>query len=119
MNKLLERSILLTVGAAALTLDMTEALAGMLAGRGQETTEEGRRAVDELLDKARGEALSFRGGLESSLKKALSDAGMPSREQLEEMELKIAQLEHRLALLEKRGSASGDRVPAAEAAAGD
>ncbi len=106
MNELLQRSILLTIGAAALTLEMTESLASEMVKRGQETTEESRKAVEEFMDRARDEARSFRGNMDSSLKKTLSDIGVPSREQLAEMELKIAQLEHRLSLLENGGAAS-------------
>lgn len=104
MSDLLQRSILLTIGAAALTLDMTESLASEMVKRGQETTGEGRKTVEEFMDRARDEARSFRGSMDSSLQKALNDIGVPSKEKFMEMELKIAQLEHRLSLLEKGGS---------------
>ena len=106
MTNMLERSILLTIGVAALALDMTEAYAGELVKRGQDTTDEGRKAVGEFMDKARDEARSFRGNLDSGLKKTMTDIGLPTREQLEEMDLKLAQLEHRLSLLENGKSAS-------------
>jgi polyhydroxyalkanoate synthesis regulator phasin len=108
MANLIERSILLTIGAAALTLDMAESLAGEMVKRGQETSEESRKAMDELLERARGEAMSFRGDIDSGIRNLLSEAGVPSREQLSELELKLAQLEHRISLLEDGGSGAGD-----------
>ncbi len=103
MANLIERSILLTIGAASLTLDMTEAFAGELMKRGQDTTDESRKAMDELVERARDEARSFRGSIDSSMKKVLQDMGVPSSAKLEEIELKLAQLEHRISLLENRG----------------
>lgn len=107
MNDLLQRSILLTIGAAALTLDMTESLASDMIRRGQETTDESRKAVDEFMERARDEVRNFRGSMDSSLQSTLRDIGIPSGEKIMEMELKIAQLEHRLSLLENGKSAAG------------
>ena len=109
MANLIERSILLTIGAASLTLDMTEAFAGELMKRGQDTTDERRKAMDELVDRARDEARSFRGNIDSGLKKALQDMGMPSSARLEEIELKLAQLEHRITLLEDGGTSQAEK----------
>lgn len=107
MNDLLQRSILLTIGAAALTLDMTESLASDMIRRGQETTDEGRKAVDEFMERARDEVRHFRGNVDSSLQNTLRDIGIPSKEKIMEMELKIAQLEHRLSLLENGKATAG------------
>lgn len=122
MTDLLQRSILLTIGAAALTLDMTESLASEMMQRGQETSDDGRKAVEEFMDRARAEARSFRGSVDSSLQNKLREIGIPSNDQLMEMELKIAQLEHRLSLLENGRAASvgeeaGTRGPEGEGSA--
>ena len=111
MSNLLERSILMTIGAASLTRDVAEALTNEFVGRGQRTTDEGREAVNDLVDRARDETRAAKGRIDLSLQRTFRDMGLATSEQLEEMELKLAQLEHRLSLLE----AAAEAVPAAEA----
>lgn len=101
MTNLLQRSFLLTIGAAALTKDMAEAFTDELVQKGQEASGEGKKAVDDYVEKAREEARSFRGAIDRNMKKTLEDVGVPTREQFEELKLKVAQLEHRISLLEK------------------
>ncbi len=100
MSNLLERSILMTIGAASLSRDVAEALAGELVGRGRETTDEGRESVNELVQKARDETRTAKSRIDASLQRTFRDIGVATEDQLEEMQLKIAQLEHRLSLLE-------------------
>lgn len=100
MTSLLERSILMTIGAAAITRDVAATLAGDLADKGQEAAAEGREAVDELVGKAKEEARSVRGKIDDNLKRTFSDLGLAADDRLQELELKVAQLEHRLSLLE-------------------
>ncbi len=100
MSNLLERSILMTLGAASLTRDMAEAAIGDFINRGQEARGEGREAVNELVGKARDETRAARGRIDASLQRTFRDMGLATGEQLEELELKLAQLEHRISLLE-------------------
>ncbi len=101
MPNLLERSILLTIGAASLSRDFAEALTADFMGRGQKTSEQGREAAGELLERARDETRAARSRLDASLQRTFRDMGLATVEQMEEMELKLAQLEHRLSLLEQ------------------
>ena len=105
MANLLERSILMTIGAASLSRDVAEALAGELTGRGRETTDEGREAVNELVQKARDETRVAKSRFDASMQRTFRDFGVATQDQLEEMQLKIAQLEHRLSLLEAEATA--------------
>ena len=105
MSNLLERSILMTIGAASLSRDVAEALAGELVGRGRETTDEGRESVNELVQKARDETRTAKSRIDASLQRTFRDIGVATEDQLEEMQLKIAQLEHRLSLLEADATA--------------
>lgn len=115
MSNLLERSILLTVGAAAIALDMTETLATELLKRGEDATDEGRKAVDELMVRARDEARTVKESLDSSLHRTITEMALPSKEKMEEIELKLAQLEHRLSLLENGKAKGGVEPDAGEA----
>lgn len=115
MSNLFERSILMTLGAAVLTREMAESLAGSLAQRGEDTTALGREAVDEAVAKAKTEARSLRGRFDDTLQRNFRDLGLVSSVDVEELQLKIAQLEHRLALLES--GATGEDEAGKQAAA--
>ena len=100
MSNLFERSILMTLGAAVLTKEVAESLAGSLARKGEDTTALGREAVNEAVEKAREEARSLRGRFDDTLQRNFRDLGLAQNTEIEELKLKVAQLEHRITLLE-------------------
>ncbi|MHB1326356.1 MAG: phasin family protein [Thermoleophilia bacterium] len=107
MTNLLERSILMTLGAAMLTKEMAESLADSLAQKGDETTALGRESVDEVVGKAKEEARSLRGRFDNTLQRNFREMGLAPSAEIEELKLKVAQLEHRISLLEAGNSATG------------
>lgn len=100
MANFLERSALLTIGVAAVMREVADSLTEELVKRGEATTAEGRKAFDEVVDAAKDEARTLRGRFDAQIKRGYRDMGIASDERLDDMQLKIAQLEHRLALLE-------------------
>ena len=100
MSNIFEKSFLMTLGAAALTRDMAESGTDQLMRHGETRTEEGRQAVNDLVERARDETRQAKGRIDRGLERTFRDMGLVSREQLEDMELKMAQLEHRISLLE-------------------
>ncbi|MHB9111264.1 MAG: phasin family protein [Thermoleophilia bacterium] len=100
MANLLERSILMTLGAAMLTKEMAESLADSLAQKGGETTALGREAVDEAVDKAKEEARTLRDRFDDTIQRNFRELGLAPSTEIEELKLKVAQLEHRISLLE-------------------
>jgi len=100
MANILERSILMTLGAAMLTKEMAESLADNLAQKGGETTDLGREAVEEAVDKAKDEARSLRGRFDDTIQRNFREMGLAPSTEVEELKLKMAQLEHRISLLE-------------------
>jgi polyhydroxyalkanoate synthesis regulator phasin len=105
MASLLERSILMTLGAAMLTKEMAESLGDSLAQKGGETTSLGREAVDEAVDKAKEEARSLRGRFDSTIQRNFRELGLAPSTEVDELKLKVAQLEHRIKLLEADSTA--------------
>lgn len=100
MNNLLERSFFLTLGAAALTKEVAEGVVSELVKRGQITSDEGRKTVDEVVEQAKNETRGLRTRIDEAMQRNLQDLGLAPREQVEDLQLKIAQLEHRISLLE-------------------
>jgi polyhydroxyalkanoate synthesis regulator phasin len=65
--------------------------------------DEWRAKLDELARRWRGDAVRVRERAGVSIEGLAKDVGLVTRRELDELELRIAQLEHRLNLLEKDG----------------
>ena len=97
---LAEQVLLGAVGAISLTAERAEALADELAERGGMRRDEARALVRDLASRWRGDAVRVGERTGASLQGALRQLGLVLREEYEELELRVAQLEHRLRLLE-------------------
>jgi len=97
---LIERTFLVGVGAAAFTKDRAQELVEEFVRRGQLSSEEGRDMVDKLVARSRDEARSAMKKADSSLQGALRDMGLFTKRDVEDLETRIRQLEHRISLLE-------------------
>lgn len=102
-----EQAVLMSIGAAALTRERAEAAVAELVRKGQLGSEEGAAVVERLLARVRGEAASASGlvgRVEGGLQGLLRELGVVARSELEEVQLRLMELEHRIKLLE-RGAA--------------
>jgi polyhydroxyalkanoate synthesis regulator phasin len=100
MKELAEEAILAGIGAVALTKDRAEELVGELAQKGKLTQDDARDLVDEVMGRWRGDALRFGERAGSTLNGFFRELGLVTRREHEELELRLAQLEHRLRLIE-------------------
>ncbi len=100
IRDLIERTFLVGVGAAAFTKDRVQELVEEFVRRGELSTDEGRDMVDRLVARSREEARSAVKRADSSVQGALRDLGLATRREVEDLEMRVRQLEHRLALLE-------------------
>ena len=101
-RELLERLALAGIGAVALTADRAEELARDLAGRGELRRDEARQTIDDAMTRWRGDATRLTERAGASLQSVFDQLGLISREVHDELELRVAQLEHRLRLAESR-----------------
>jgi polyhydroxyalkanoate synthesis regulator phasin len=99
---LAERLALAALGAVALTAERADALADALAERGGIRREEARALVDDVTARWRGDASRLGERAGTSMQGLLRDLGLVTRSEYEELELRVAQLEHRLRLVEGR-----------------
>ena len=95
-----EKLALAAVGAVALTGDRAEALAEALAERGGLQRDQVRQTIDELSTRWRGEATRVGERAGGTLAGLFHELGLVGRDEFEELELRVAQLEHRVRLLE-------------------
>ncbi len=119
----LEQAVLLSIGAAALTRERAEQAVAELVRKGQVGGEEGAAVVERLMARVRGEGASHAGGivgrLEGGVQGVLREFGVVTRAELEDVQLRLMELEHRIGLLERAGGDGGGPAGAeGEASAG-
>jgi polyhydroxyalkanoate synthesis regulator phasin len=100
VRELVERLLLAGVGAVSLTAERAETLAEELAEKGGLRKEDARELIDEATLRWRGEAGRIGERASVALEGLFGELGLVTKEELEELELRVAQLEHRLRLLE-------------------
>jgi polyhydroxyalkanoate synthesis regulator phasin len=100
LRELAERLVLAGFGAVALTRERIDILADELSRRGALGKEEAREVIDDAVRRWRGDAVRFGRRAGSGLQGFARDVGFATQEELSELELRVAQLEHRLRLLE-------------------
>jgi polyhydroxyalkanoate synthesis regulator phasin len=100
----LERLILLQIGAAAVTRERVERAVNELIEQGRIQREEGKRVVEEVMDRTRERSGGARSLIDASLQQGLRGAGVPTREDYEDLVFRVEQLEHRVRMLEDRGA---------------
>jgi polyhydroxyalkanoate synthesis regulator phasin len=98
----LKRLALAFVGAVALTAERADELADSLAERGGMGRDEVRGWIDEATTRWRGDAVRVGERAGATLQGALRELGLVTRDEWDDLELRVAQLEHRLRLVESR-----------------
>jgi polyhydroxyalkanoate synthesis regulator phasin len=104
MDERVKQAGLVFVGALALTAERADELAESLAERGGMQKEEVRAWIDEATSRWRGDAVRLGERAGSTLHNALRELGLVTRDEWDDLELRVAQLEHRIRLVEERPS---------------
>lgn len=114
-----EQTILLSIGAASLTRERVEGIVFDFVKRGHLGTDEGKAIVDRVMSRVRGEATGTGGSsvvdrIEGGVQALLKEVGVARRDEVSDLEMRIAALEHRMALVERGGELSleGPEPPA-------
>jgi polyhydroxyalkanoate synthesis regulator phasin len=108
IRDLIERTFLIGVGAAAFTKDRVQELVEEFVKRGELSSDEGRDMVDKLVARSRDEARTAVRKADTSLQGALRDFGIITRRDLDDLEMRVRRVEHRLALLEGASGAGAE-----------
>jgi polyhydroxyalkanoate synthesis regulator phasin len=103
----LERIALAGVGAVALTAERIDQLADALADRGGLKREEARATISDLTTRWRGDSVRWSERAGAGLGGLFHELGLVTREEWDELELRVAQIEHRLRLLEGPSPGAG------------
>lgn len=100
VGETLERLILLQIGAAAATRDKVQEAVDSLIQQGRIEREEGRTVVNDVMSRARERSAGARSLFDASMQQGLRGAGVPTREDYEDLIFRVEQLEHRVRMLE-------------------
>jgi polyhydroxyalkanoate synthesis regulator phasin len=101
VRELLERIAFTAVGAVALTAERADSLAEELSDRGLARRDEARALIDDVSSRWRGDATRLGERAGATLDAFFREFGLVTKDDLEDLELRVAQLEHRLSLLEE------------------
>jgi polyhydroxyalkanoate synthesis regulator phasin len=101
MDERVRELALAAVGAVALTAERADDLAETLASRGGLTKEDVRSWIDEASTRWRGDALRFGERAGATFQAMVRELGLVTRDDWDDLELRVAQLEHRLRLIEQ------------------
>jgi len=96
-----ERLLLAGLGAVSLTAERIDELADASTERGGMRRDDARGAIDDLVRRWRGDATRVTERAGAGLHGVLRDLGLVLRSEYDELELRVAQLEHRLKLVER------------------
>jgi polyhydroxyalkanoate synthesis regulator phasin len=113
----LERLALAGIGAVSLTAERCEQLADALAAHGGLKREDARATIADLTTRWRGDSVRWSERAGASLSGVFRELGLVTRDEWDELELRVAQLEHRLRLVEGAASPDPLRPPTAPARA--
>ncbi len=102
-----ERLILAAFGALSLSAERIDALADRISELGGIRRDEARSALEDLQSRWRGDAVRLSERTGKTLERAFQELGLVSRREYDELELRVAQLEHRVRLVES----SADGAP--------
>ena len=100
MDEPVRRFALALIGAVALTAERADELADTLAAKGGMSRDEVRGWIDDATTRWRGDAVRVGERAGETLHGVLRELGLVTREEWDELELRVAQLEHRLRLVE-------------------
>jgi polyhydroxyalkanoate synthesis regulator phasin len=95
-----ERLLLAAFGVLSLSAERIDGLADRLADLGGVRRDEARAALEELQARWRGDAVRLSERTGKTLERVFAELGLVSRREFDELELRIAQVEHRLRLVE-------------------
>ena len=101
MDEPVRRSCSRSSAPVSLTAERRE-LAESLAARGGMSKEEVRAFIDEATGRWRGDAVRVSERAGATLHGAFRELGLVTRDEWDDLELRVAQIEHRLRLVESR-----------------
>ncbi|MCK9275200.1 MAG: phasin family protein [Syntrophales bacterium] len=97
MSDFIKKSMLMGIGLVSLTREKAEAFIDDLIKRGELSEKEGREAVDELVQRSKEVKSDVSRKVEKMVSDTLKRMNIPSRAEIDEIKMRIAELEKKTA----------------------
>jgi poly(hydroxyalkanoate) granule-associated protein len=111
---MLRRMLLASIGAVAMTFDEAERLIHRLVERGELAQKDGEKVLNEMMERFRqqpqemqSKAENAGSKVENNLEQFMSRMGVPSKRDIDELSIKVAQLASRVEELHRTPGQSG------------
>lgn len=101
VRELLEKSILMTVGAAALTAEKAQSIINELIEKGKVSKDEGKTMFEELMERAKKEGQDVRGKIDQGLQRSVRELGVATKDDINEINKHLREIEKRISVIEK------------------
>jgi polyhydroxyalkanoate synthesis regulator phasin len=101
---MLQRALFAGIGVAALTRDEAEAFVNRLVQRGDIPAEEAEEVVEDVMAGSKKQAARFDTEVDKRVRKAIETADLPSSEDIEDLNARIAALQRKVEELSKKVS---------------
>lgn len=100
MGELLSKTLLFGLGALTVSKERAEEMMDAWVKKGEVSRDEARKIVEDYVEKGKKEKAALEEAINSEISKALGDANLASREDIQRLENKIEELK---GMLEARG----------------
>jgi poly(hydroxyalkanoate) granule-associated protein len=101
MFGLLRKVVLATIGAAAIAQEEVEALVKRLVERGEIAERDGKKLVQEMMEKRKSQTVKLENDLSKNLESALEKLSVPSKADVDALGQKITALSKKIDELKK------------------
>jgi poly(hydroxyalkanoate) granule-associated protein len=101
MFEMLRRVLLATIGAAVIAEEEIEAFVNRLIERGEIAEKDGKKLVNEMMDKRKGKTKKIEDEISKNVEGVLERMNIPSKGDVEELGQKIATLSKKIDELKK------------------
>ncbi|MGQ9525842.1 MAG: phasin family protein [Armatimonadota bacterium] len=114
MSEVISRPLLFGLGVVALTADKVRQAIDQAVARGEVSKEESRTLLDNLKQRADEEKRNLEARVKEQVRKALQNAGLAAKTEVEILRARVDALEGRLARVEAGPSAESESAEAEE-----
>lgn len=111
MSDLFKKAVSLGLGLTLVSKEKVESVVGDLVKRGELAPSESKALVDKLMERGNEEQTGFKKMIEGQVEKVLIDLGVPTKTDVNRLNMRIEELEQKLSALETSQPAKHSETP--------
>lgn len=111
MSDLFKRAVSLGLGLTMVSKEKVEGIVGDLVKRGELAPSESKALIEKLVERGNEEQANFKKLIEGQVEKVLIDLGVPTKDDVYRLNMRIEELERKLSALETQQPAEHPDTP--------